>query len=108
MQCNECSACNETSSERPHQDRIVNADESHYLHGTSLEEQRRLAKLNELINAKSLREIALRSGETVLDVGSGLGQLTRDMARQTGAKAVGVERSVEQLRECLRFAQEAG
>jgi SAM-dependent methyltransferase len=84
------------------------SEESHYLHGTSLDEQRRLAKLNELINANSLREMALIPGESVLDVGSGLGQLTRDIARQVGAKVVGIERSEEQIRECLRFAVQAG
>ncbi len=82
--------------------------ESHYLHGTSPDEQRRLAKLNELINARSLNEMALQPGDRVLDVGSGLGQLTRAIARQAGAKVVGIERSETQLRECLRFAAEAG
>lgn len=83
-------------------------EQSHYLHGTSPEEQRRLAKLNDLINDRSLNEMALRPGESVLDVGSGLGQLTRQIARTVGARVVGVERSEEQLRECLRFADEAG
>lgn len=84
------------------------SDESHYLHGTSAEEQRRLAKLNELINANSLKEMALQTGERVLDVGSGLGQLTRDIARQVQTKVVGIERSESQLQQCLRFAQLAG
>lgn len=83
-------------------------EQSHYLHGTTPDEQRRLAKLNDLINANSLKEMALRTGESVLDVGSGLGQLTRAMARQVRARCVGVERSEEQLRECLRLAEDAG
>jgi SAM-dependent methyltransferase len=83
-------------------------EQSHYLHGTTPDEQRRLAKLNDLINANSLMEMALRPGESVLDVGSGLGQLTRAMARQVCAKCVGVERSEEQLRECLQLAEDAG
>ena len=81
---------------------------SHYLHGTSAVEQERLARLNELINDKSLRELALRPGESVLDVGSGLGQMTRAMARQVGAKVVGIERSEAQLAGAIRLASEAG
>jgi ubiquinone/menaquinone biosynthesis C-methylase UbiE len=79
-------------------------EDSHYLHGTAPEEQERLSRLNDMINARSLNEMALRAGESVLDVGSGLGQLTRAMARQVGAKVVGVERSEEQLRQACRFA----
>ena len=45
-----------------------------YMHGTSPEEQGRLARLNDLLNASSMREIAVRPGEAVLDFGSGLGQ----------------------------------
>src|SRR5262245_1656322 len=50
----------------------------------------------------------LAGGERVLDVGSGLGQLTRAMARQAGRGAVGVERSLEQLAEARRLAVAAG
>lgn len=81
---------------------------SHYLHGTDPEEQRRLARLNELLNGACLRELGLRGGQRVLDVGSGLGQLTRAMARATRAPVVGVERSAEQLEEARRNAREAG
>ncbi len=79
-----------------------------YLHGTEPEEQRRLATLNDLLNASSLREIAVRQGERVIDFGSGLGQLTRSMARAAGVRAVGIERSREQLDEAVRFASDAG
>jgi len=80
---------------------------SHYLHGTSPEEQDRLSKLNDMINGRSLAEMNLREGESVLDVGSGLGQLTRAMARQAKAKVVGIERSAEQLDQARRFAAQA-
>jgi SAM-dependent methyltransferase len=84
-------------------------DDSHYLHGTSPDEQARLSKLNELINGRSLAEMSLRPGDRVLDVGSGLGQLTRAMARQVGSgNVIGIERSAEQLHEAQRFANEAG
>ena len=84
-------------------------ENSHYLHGTAPDEQDRLSRLNELLNERSLREMALRPGEKVLDVGSGLGQLTRGMARQVGpARVVGVERSEAQLAEARRLASQAG
>jgi SAM-dependent methyltransferase len=82
--------------------------ESSYIHGTAPEEQARLGHMNELLNRPYLRELALREGERVLDVGAGLGQLTRSMARATGRPVVGVERSPEQIAEALRLAREAG
>src|SRR4051812_2788198 len=83
---------------------------SHYLHGTAPDEQARLARLNDLLNDRALAELALRPGERVLDVGSGLGQLTRGMARQVGrtGRVIGIERSPEQLAEARRLADRAG
>jgi cyclopropane fatty-acyl-phospholipid synthase-like methyltransferase len=46
---------------------------SHYVHGTDPEEQRRLSRLNDILNAGSLRELGLRGGESILDLGCGLG-----------------------------------
>lgn len=85
-------------------------DDSHYLHGTDPTEQARLSRLNDLLNARCLAELAIRPGDRVLDVGSGLGQLTRGIARQvrpTG-RVLGVERSREQLAEARRLATAAG
>jgi SAM-dependent methyltransferase len=82
--------------------------QSQYVHGTSQEEQRRLTRLNALMNDGSLREMAPRPGERILDVGAGLGQLSRAMARMTGTPVVGVERSAEQIREALAQARAAG
>src|SRR5579859_8140147 len=79
-----------------------------YLHGTAPEEQRRLTILNDLLNEASLREAAIREGERVLDVGSGLGQLTRAFARRAGRTAVGVERSPEQIAQARAQAEAAG
>jgi SAM-dependent methyltransferase len=81
---------------------------SRYIHGTDPDEQRRLSALNELMNARTLAELGLRGGERVLDVGAGLGQLTRAMARRAGVPAVGVERSAEQIASARRLAAEAG
>lgn len=82
--------------------------ESHYIHGTDSDEQRRLSTLNELLNGSCLRELALRGGERVLDVGAGLGQLTRALGRATGRPAVGIERSAEQLASARRLAASVG
>lgn len=83
---------------------------SSYIHGTSAPEQRRLSILNDLMNEASLRELSLRSGEHILDVGSGLGQFTRRMAREAGAArpALGIERDGRQLALAQSLAQEAG
>jgi SAM-dependent methyltransferase len=65
--------------------------------------------MNEILNEGSLRELGLRGGEKILDVGCGLAQLTRRMARAAGAKGrvVGIERSPEQLAEAQRQAAAA-
>jgi len=66
--------------------------------------------LNDLLNEASLRELQLRGGEKILDVGSGLAQLSRAMARAAGpgSRVVGIERSSEQLAEAVRQAKAAG
>jgi SAM-dependent methyltransferase len=79
-----------------------------YLHGTAPDEQARLSNLNELLNRAALRELGLRGGERIVDFGSGLGQLTRDMARAAGAPVLGIERSPQQIAEAMRQAKEAG
>jgi SAM-dependent methyltransferase len=81
---------------------------SAYLHGTSPDEQARLSLLNDLLNVGSLRELRLTGGERIVDIGCGLGQLSRAMARQTGVRVLGVERSAEQIAEAGRRAAEAG
>jgi SAM-dependent methyltransferase len=55
--------------------------------------------MNRLLNENSLREMQLAPGERVIDVGCGLGQLSRDMARLVGdaGNVLGIERSAEQL-----------
>ena len=81
---------------------------SRYVHGTHPEEQRRLADLNSLVNRASLAALAPRPGERALDVGSGLGQFAREMARATGTRVIGIERSPEQIARAEALAHEAG
>jgi SAM-dependent methyltransferase len=79
---------------------------STYIHGTSPEEQRRLSLMNDvLLNQGSLRELALRGDERVVDFGSGLGQFTCAMARAVpNGSVVGIERSDEQRGKAVREA----
>lgn len=79
-----------------------------YVHGSAPEEQRRLARLNALLNDACLRELKWVGGYRILDVGSGLGQFSRAMARSSGptGKVVGIERSPEQLAQAQRLAVE--
>lgn len=83
------------------------SSDSVYVHGSTPPEQERLARLNALINQSCLREIAPRSMERALDVGCGLAQFTRALARATLAAAVGVERDPKQLAEAQRLAAAA-
>jgi SAM-dependent methyltransferase len=80
---------------------------STYIHGTTPDEQARLATLNDLLNRRCLSELNLRGGERVLDVGSGLGQLARLMAGRTGTRVVGVERSPDQIGRAVELSGEA-
>ena len=78
-----------------------------YIHGTKPSEQRRLTSMNDLLNTVSLDLMRLSRGEKILDLGCGLGQLSRAMARVTGVRVVGVERSPEQIAEAERQARDA-
>jgi len=80
------------------------SDTSQYIHGTTPEEQSRLSLLHDLLNTRSVDAMQLRGSEKILDVGSGLGQLTRAMARAARAKVIGIERSAEQIAEAQRQA----
>lgn len=83
---------------------------STYLHGTHRREQRRLSLLNSLLNEASLRELGLRGGEKILEMGSGLGQFAQEMARAAspGGTVIGIERSRAQMSEVLRRSRREG
>jgi ubiquinone/menaquinone biosynthesis C-methylase UbiE len=79
---------------------------STYIHGTDDDEQLRLSLMNDvLLNSAMLREMSLRGDERILDLGSGLGQFTRMMARAVpNGRVVGIEYSEEQLSAAKRLA----
>src|SRR3982751_6970819 len=72
--------------------------EATYIHGTDPGEQERLAGLGCMTDEAFLRYLEFGPGDSVLDVGSGLGNLMRRLAG-VGPRADiwGVERSAEQL-----------
>lgn len=81
-----------------------------YIHGTVPEEQARLSMLNDLLNGPSLDALGLTGGERILDVGSGLGQFTRQMARAAGpgGYVLGIERDAAQREQAIQLAADAG
>lgn len=83
---------------------------SHYIHGTSEEEQARLSLMNRVMNPRCLAAIAPRQGERVLDVGSGLGQLTRAMQKAVGPQGyvLGIERDEVQMAKAQALALAEG
>ncbi|MBS0190252.1 MAG: methyltransferase domain-containing protein [Phycisphaerales bacterium] len=81
-----------------------------YVHGTHRSEQERLSLMNTILNERTLRELAVREGDHVLDVGSGLGQMSIAIAKQagTGGRVIGVERSAEQIEKALAALRISG
>jgi len=80
-----------------------------YIHGTSHCEQNRLVALNELVNEPFLDFLAIGEEDHVLEVGSGLGILTRKVAQRVpGGMIFGLERSSTQIEFALRQLDEAG
>jgi SAM-dependent methyltransferase len=90
--------------------RAKSVSDSIYIHGSSPAEQTRLSRLNDVLNDAALRELAIAPGTAILDVGSGLGQLTRAMARVSGVggRVVGVERNCAQFERARALQVVAG
>lgn len=80
-----------------------------YIHGTSPAEQVRLARLNDVLNERLLGEFPARPFPRILDVGCGLAQFTRAMAKGLagGGRVIGVERDAAQIAEARRAADAA-
>lgn len=72
---------------------------SHYIHGSSADEQQRLSRLNQLMNTACLEAIQLRGDERILDMGSGLGQFSIAIAHAAAFRGqiLGIERDAQQL-----------
>lgn len=87
----------------------MNDKPSHYIHGSSPDERRRLSLLNDILNDACLQELRLTPDENVLDFGCGLGQFTRRMAKATGAQArtIGIERDQSQLEQAQKLAEQS-
>lgn len=81
-----------------------------YIHGFSAEEQARLTMLQSILNQSQIDMMDLQNVQRVLDTGSGLGQMTRAIARQLprGCRVVGVEQNQAQLAEANRQAASDG
>jgi SAM-dependent methyltransferase len=81
-----------------------------YIHGFSEAEMQRLTQMQDILNHSELAALSLSGVNRLLDVGSGLGQMTRAFARalEPGSTVVGVEREARQLAEAVRQAQAAG
>jgi len=81
-----------------------------YVHGTDQTEQARLALMNGILNARTLAEIPIRAGDRILDIGSGLGQMSIAMAKVSGrsGRVLGIERSTEQIAKAAASRDEAG
>lgn len=72
--------------------------DSAYIHGTDPAEQSRLSSFNELVNESFLSFLDLAGATTILEVGSGLGVLTREVARRfPDAQVTGIELAESQL-----------
>ena len=78
-----------------------------YIHGNTPDEQDRLSALNTILNQRYLKLIHLNKGEKVLDVGSGLGQLSRAMAKKVGHDGfvLGIERDAIQMKQAEILAK---
>ncbi|MEQ8769304.1 MAG: methyltransferase domain-containing protein [Phycisphaerales bacterium] len=82
---------------------------SEYIHGSDATEQARLTRMNDRLNTGTLGVLSLAPGMRVLDVGSGLGQVARAIARSAPRSIViGVERDDQQRRGAVELAAEAG
>jgi SAM-dependent methyltransferase len=81
-----------------------------YIHGYSREEQERLTLMQHLVNEAELRVLEVGGARRILDVGAGLGQMGRALARAAGpgAYVAGVERDPRQIEEARRQAEAAG
>jgi SAM-dependent methyltransferase len=73
---------------------------SHYVHGSSPEEQARLGLMNDILERRCLDELALNGSERILDVGCGVGAFTLAMGRAVPrGRVLAIERDERQLEQ---------
>lgn len=79
-----------------------------YIHGYSQNERQRLSLLNDIMNGRCMEKIRITPGSWVLDVGSGLGQLTTRLATAAGPQGfcLGIERDSRQLETAVGLSAE--
>lgn len=74
--------------------------ESNYIHGTNNEEQSRLSLLNDITNSSFIDFMDITNGESILEVGSGLGILANSIAsRYPDSIVFGIEISPDQIKK---------
>lgn len=80
---------------------------SNYIHGTHPEEQKRLSLLNDLTNSSFVNFMNISPGQSVLEIGAGLGILADVVAKHLPqCEVVGVEIAPQQLEKAkVNFSQ---
>ena len=79
-----------------------------YIHGFSKSEQQRLSAMQDILNQRQIERMDFADVNRVLDVGSGLGQLTSLIRQQLpeDAVVVGIEKSEEQRHAAIELARD--
>lgn len=83
----------------------MNKEIEQYIHGYSAKEQERLGTLNLLLNERCRKAFTIEENSKVLDVGAGLGILSRQIARETNSEVIGVEKSEDQIAQFQKLAE---
>lgn len=73
------------------------SNQTDYLHGYQSTEQERLCKQAKFLRHTVHTEIVVKAGESVLEIGCGVGAQLKILAEERSAKLVGIDRSPEQL-----------
>ncbi len=77
-----------------------------YIHGYGPHEHKRLSLLNDIMNGRCMEKIRVAPGSWVLDVGSGLGQLTTLLATAAGPSGfcLGIEKDSKQIETAVSLS----
>lgn len=84
--------------------------EDKYLHGSSKEEQERLALMNGILNARCLEVVSPKPGDRVLEMGAGTGifglVLAKEVSEQAGGTVLGIELDENQFAAAMKAAED--